>query len=60
MNTAETDENPIAELQELIEKSGEEAAKLFGVALTIYAGQSAAAKDERQKRAELEKVILGN
>jgi hypothetical protein len=60
MDDENQDENPIQELQELIEKSGKEVSKLFGLALTIYAGQSASTKDEKQKKSELEKVILGN
>jgi hypothetical protein len=60
MDDAINDDNPIQELQELIEKSGNEVSKLFGLALTIYAGQSASTKDEKQKKSELEKVIFGN
>jgi hypothetical protein len=60
MDTENPDDNPIQELQELIEKSGPDVSKLFGLALTIFAGQSAASKDEKQKRSELEKIILGN
>lgn len=53
-------DNPIQELQELIEKNGKEISKLFGIALTIYAGQAASTKDEKQKKSELEKMILGS
>ena len=60
MDNENQDDDPIEELQGLIENSGAEVSKLFGVALTIYAGQFASTKDERQKRSELERVILGN
>lgn len=57
MDNENQDDNPIQELQELIERSGEEVAKLFGPALTIFAGTSAGTKDEKQKLAELEQII---
>jgi hypothetical protein len=54
-----SDDSPIEELQALLEASGEEIAKLFGPALTIFAGASAGTKDEKQKFAELERIIVG-
>jgi len=57
--TDEHQESPIEELQALIEGSGEEVARLFGPALTIFAGASAGTKDEKQKLAELERIIVG-
>jgi hypothetical protein len=53
-------DNPIEELEKILEGAGADVAKLFGPALTIFAGQSATAKDDKQKRAELERIILGN
>jgi len=57
MDKEDPDDNPIQELQELIEKSGAEVSKLFGPALTIFAGPSASTKDEKHKLAELEQII---
>lgn len=55
----ELEEDPIEELKKLLESSGEEVAKLFGPALTIYAGQTATSKDDKQKLGELERIIVG-
>jgi hypothetical protein len=45
------EDDPIADLQSLIESHGDDVAKLFGPALTIFAGSSAATKDPKQKLA---------
>jgi len=57
MDTEDPDDNPIQELQDLIERSGEDVAKLFGPALTIFAGSSASSTDEKEKLAKLEQII---
>lgn len=57
MDTEDPDDNPILELQKLIESSGAEVAKLFGPALTIFAGPSASSTDEKEKLAKLEQII---
>jgi hypothetical protein len=44
-------QDPIAELQSLIDSHGDDVAKLFGPALTIFASTSAATKDPNQKLA---------
>lgn len=57
MQSPEKNDDPIAELKLILEESGSEIAKIFGPALTIFAGSSAVNKDEKEKRAELERLL---
>jgi archaellum component FlaC len=53
-------ESPISELEEILHEAGKDIHDLFGVALTIFAGPAAASKDDKEKEAELEKMIFRN
>ncbi|MBU6302391.1 MAG: hypothetical protein KGS60_12600 [Verrucomicrobia bacterium] len=50
-------EDPIDELRKIIEQSGSDVETIFGPALTIFAGNRAAARELNEKLGELERLI---
>ena len=50
----------LRDLRRILDDAGADVAKFFGSALTLYAGALSATKDDKQKRAELERLIMGN
>lgn len=51
---------PIKELESILEAAGDDVKKLFGVALSSFAGPYAANQSYADKKAGLERVIRGN
>ena len=60
MSDQTPDEHPIEDLRKILGDAGAEVAKLFGPALTLYAGALSGTKDDKQKRAELERLMARN
>jgi hypothetical protein len=52
--------SPIAELQQMLSDAGDDVAKIFGPALSTFAGPYADTKSPKDKLAELERLIIGN
>jgi hypothetical protein len=53
-------DSPIAELQQMILDAGEDVAKIFGPALSTFAGPFANMKSSNEKYADMERLIMGN
>jgi len=60
MSEQTPNEHPIEELRRILDDAGADVAKLFGSALTLCAGALSATRDDKQKRAERERLIMGN
>jgi hypothetical protein len=58
ISQTDTEESPIDELQQILSEAGDDAADLFAMALTVYAGVSANTKSPDQKCKDLERLIL--
>jgi hypothetical protein len=52
--------SPIAELQQMLLDAGEDVAKIFGPALSTFAGPLANTKSSNEKYADMERLIMGN
>ena len=57
MEANQEEPNPIGELRTILDEADEEIANLFGPALTIFAGPSASIKDEKEKLADLARIL---
>jgi hypothetical protein len=52
--------SPIADLQQILTDAGEDVAKIFGPALSTFAGPLANTKSSNEKYADMERLIMGN
>jgi hypothetical protein len=52
--------SPIADLQQILTDAGGDIAKLFGPALSTFAGALADTKTAKEKYSDLERLIMGN
>ena len=52
-------ESPIADLQQILTDAGDDIAKLFGPALSTFAGALADTKSPKDKITEMERLIMG-
>ena len=52
--------SPIAVLQQMLVDAGEVVAKIFGPALSTFAGPLANTKSSNEKYADMERLIMGN
>jgi hypothetical protein len=52
--------SPIADLQQILTNAGEDIAKIFGPALSTFAGPLANTKSSNEKYADMERLIMGN
>ena len=59
-DTPQPSTSTIAELQQIIQDAGDDIAKIFGPALSTFAGPLANTKTSNEKVADLERLILGN
>lgn len=52
--------SPITELQQILSDAGDDIGKIFGPALSVFAGPFADTKTPKEKHADIERLITGN
>lgn len=57
-NTSTSATSTIEELQQMLEDAGEDVSKIFGPALSTFAGPQANTKSSSEKYADMERLIM--
>jgi hypothetical protein len=52
--------SPVEELQQMLLEAGDDVAKIFGPALSTFAGPQANTKSSDEKYADMERLIMGS